>query len=77
MADAFDPHRKYDDKEYTITGKALNQIGIQMLDMKREIDHLKSIGDKEELAMLRLRDKNPAIKNAWDQYQIVLNLARN
>jgi len=78
MADnAFDPQRKYDDKEYTITGKALNEIGNQILVLKQKVRDLEADDVQEELAALRIRDKNPAVKDAWDKYQTVLGLTNN
>lgn len=77
MADSFNPHLKYNDNDYNITGKALNQIGKEILDLRQEVKDLKDKDVHEELAGLRIRDKNPAVKDAWDKYQTVLSLARN
>jgi len=75
MAEMFDPHKNYTDDEYSVTGAALNQIGQLILDLKREVKNLKETELNQELTDLRVRDKNPSVKDAWDQYQTVLGLA--
>jgi len=77
MSNSFNPNQKYSDKEYTITGVALNQIGKQILGLQAEVKELKDNEMQSELNALRLRDKNPAVKDAWDKYQTVLGLATN
>ena len=72
---AFDPRRKYDaGRSYDITGAALNQIGAEIVDLKQKVKDLKADNVQEELTALRIRDKNPTVKDAWDNYQTVLAL---
>ena len=75
-SNSFDPRRQYnDDEHYTITGAALNQIAQLIRDLETELEQLDNIKVQEELKMLRIRDRHPAVKEAWDQYQTVLKLA--
>lgn len=78
MADNnYDPDKVYDDDdEYTITGKVINSISQRILSLRKELKNIEEEKLKEELNMLRIRDKNPAVKDAWDQYQTVLGLAK-
>lgn len=76
MADnAYNPHRTYDDTDYTIAGNVLNKIGKEILKLEQIINDSKADEMKQEIDMLRIRDKNPAVKDAWDKYQTVLGLA--
>jgi len=72
----FDPTRTYDEKTYTITGGALNDIGQTILKLKKQAADTEKDAIQLELADLRLRDKNPAVKDAWDKYRTVLELTR-
>ena len=65
------------DEKFTITGEVLNSICQQILRLQKEIKNLKDAETQKELEDLRIRDKNPAVKDAWDQYQTVLGLSRN
>lgn len=74
---AYDPTRKYDDDEtFTLTGKTVNSISNRILVLRQKLKDIEDEQLKEELKMLRIRDKNPAVKDAWDQYQTVLGLAK-
>ena len=74
---AYDPDKIYDeDCDYTIPGRVVNQISKMILNLEQEIEELKDKELKEELEELRIRDKNPSVKDAWDQYLTVLKLAR-
>jgi len=72
----FDPTRTYDERPYNITGGALNQIGQEMLELKQQLLDVEKNALHQELEDLRLRDKNPAVKDAWDKYQTILELTR-
>lgn len=74
---AYDPNRKYDeDTEFTITGEVINEISQKILGLQQKVKDLEEADEKQELKDLRIRDRNPAIKDAWDQYQTVMGLAR-
>ena len=74
---AYDHRAIYsEDDDYTVPGRILNEISAVILAMEEEINNLKDAELKKELEELRIRDKNPAVKDAWDQYQTVLKLAR-
>lgn len=73
---AYDPNRKYDnDKTYNIKGSVVNSISDEILELQRQIRDFADAEVKKELEDLRIRDKNPAVKDAWDKYQTVLGLA--
>ncbi len=68
----------FDDEEtFNITGELMNKINKKILSLEQEITDLTDAEMKKELNDLRIRDKNPAVKDAWDQYQTVLGLSRN
>ena len=74
----YDPNTKYNaDESYRIVGSVINGISQNILALQKQVRELKEADEKQELADLRIRDKNPAVKDAWDQYQTVLNLSRN
>jgi len=77
MADApYSPNNTYpSDEQYNITGSVINGISKQILSLQAEVQAFKDAKLEDELADFRLRDKNPAVKDAWDQYQTVLGLA--
>ncbi len=66
-----------EDETFTINGALMNKINKLILDLEQQIVDLKDAEIKSELEDLRIRDKNPAVKDAWDQYQTVLHLSRN
>jgi len=72
----FDPKRVYDEKTYTITGGALNDIGQTILKLRKKVADAEKDAIHLELEELRLRDRNPTLKDAWDKYQTVLGLTR-
>jgi len=70
-----------DDEEFRVPGKVLNQIAETICDLKSfnnkldmEVTLLKDKALHAELNDLRLRDKNPTLRDAWDQYQTILAL---
>ena len=65
-----------DEKTFTINGKVLNSISTVILNLEKQIKDAETDVMLEELEELRLRDKNPSLKDAWDQYQVVLGLTR-
>lgn len=74
---SFDPNKTYEENgEYSISGGALNQIGDKIRKLEKQIDDMKDEALMDELEELRLRDRNPALKDAWDKYQTVLGLTR-
>lgn len=78
MAQDYDPNVRYDpDTEYTLRGKLVNKISQIILDLRQEVKDLKDAEVMKELEDLRIRDRHPAVKDAWDQYQTVLKLARD
>jgi hypothetical protein len=78
MADnAYDPNVKYNDTEqFNITGSVINGISRTILALQQQVKDLEEAEEKQELKALRIRDRNPSVKDAWDQYQIVLGLAK-
>ena len=77
MSQLYDPDRVYDeDTDYTIPGEILNKISKMILALEQAITDQEDALLKKELNELRIRDRNPAVKDAWDQYQTVLKLAR-
>lgn len=78
------PDIKLEDKQYNIEGKLMNDIGEWINDLKfqnqileQQIKDMERAAMENELAELRLRDKNPALKDVWDQYQTVLALVES
>lgn len=72
----YDPSIKYgDDESFNVRGPVLNDISTQILHLRKKVTDLEEADEKQELTDLRIRDKNPAVKDAWDQYQTVLRLA--
>ena len=77
MTITYDPKTIWDaDTEFRIKGDLLNEISKDYLDLEKEITELKEQALHKELDELRLRDKNPSLKDAWDQYQVVLTLSK-
>jgi len=77
MGVEYDYTVNYPDAEVmTVTGKVLNSISDRVRDRDKIIAKLKDENMREELNDLRLRDKNPTLKDAWDQYQVVLQLTK-
>lgn len=73
----YDPNIKYDDDvTFNIDGKTLNSISKRILDLRTKIANAEKLDLETELTDLRLRDKNPTLKDAWDQYQTVLALVK-
>lgn len=74
---AYNPNKVYDeDCDYTIPGRVVNQISKMILELEQEIEELKEAELNKELEDLRIRDRHPPVKDAWDQYLTVLTLAR-
>ena len=77
MSISYDPYAVYPDNEkFTIPGRVLNGIGRIIRDLEVQIKNTANEAMEKELEELRLRDKNPSLKDAWDKYQTMLNLVK-
>jgi len=54
----------------------LNDLCEMIQDLKADVRAQEAKIDQDELHELRLRDRNPALKEAWDQYQTVKGLIK-
>jgi len=78
MAIEYDYEVNYpDDEKMHVTGEVLNSISEKIRSRDKAIAELKDENMREELIELRLRDKNPSLKDAWDQYQVILQLSKS
>lgn len=64
------------DHSYRIKGSVLNAIGKELIRLKQQVEDQEKESLQKEVQELRLRDRTPAVREAWDQYQTILNLAR-
>lgn len=65
------------EKVFSIQGKVINEIVDVVQAFKKKVRDQKLKLIEQELEELKLRDRNPAAKDAWDQYQTIKTLIKN
>jgi hypothetical protein len=71
------PRTDFEPKEIIdVAGEVLNGIGEELIRLNHALDNIEKVRLQEELEELRLRDKNPALKDAWDHYQTTMALVK-